>query len=176
LQKLIASGEEKMTALKEEHAQEIHALNQKHKQEMLECNTEMNAILEQNREMKAISNNTAATSQDQQQQQHHRSSSSSCIIASIIASPEATSQEQQHHQSSSSSSITASPDQILINSCHANIKYCRENIPTATTLQNGNSSYMESTAVLLLIKAILERNRDTNALAINVEYAQVMQH
>jgi len=165
-----------MTALKEEHAQEIHALNQKHKQEMLECNTEMNAILEQNREMKAISNNTAATSQDQQQQQHHRSSSSSCIIASIIASPEATSQEQQHHQSSSSSSITASPDQILINSCHANIKYCRENIPTATTLQNGNSSYMESTAVLLLIKAILERNRDSNALAINVEYAQVMQH
>jgi hypothetical protein len=173
LQKLIASGEEKMTALKEEHAQEIHALNQKHKQEMLECNTEMNAILEQNREMKAISNNTAATSQDQQQQQqHHRSSSSSCIIAS----PEATSQEQQHHQSSSSSSITASPDQILINSCHANIKDCRENIPTATTLQNGNSSYMESTAVLLLIKAILESNRDTNALAINVEYAQVMQH
>jgi hypothetical protein len=43
-----------MTALKEEHALEIHALNQKHKQEMLECNTEMNAILEQNREMKAM--------------------------------------------------------------------------------------------------------------------------
>ena len=88
-----------------------------------------------------ISNNTAASSQDQQQQQHHQSSSSSCITAS----PEATSQEQQHHRSSSSS-IIASPDQILINSCHANIQDCRENIPTATTLQNGNSSYMETTA------------------------------
>jgi len=66
-----------------------------------------------------ISNNTTTTSQDQQQQQHHRSSSSSCIIAS----PEATSQERHHHQSSSSNNITASP-----------------------TLQNGNSSYMESTA------------------------------
>ncbi|KAL9391095.1 hypothetical protein Peur_015015 [Populus x canadensis] len=75
---------------------------------------------QEQQQQEGISNNTAATSQDQQQQQHHRSSSSS--------------------------SITASPDQILINSCHANIKDCKENIPTATTLQNGNSSYMESTA------------------------------
>ncbi|KAG6738111.1 hypothetical protein POTOM_059670 [Populus tomentosa] len=53
-EKLIASGEEKMTALKDEHAQEIHAINQKHEQEMLERNTQINAILEQNREMKAM--------------------------------------------------------------------------------------------------------------------------
>jgi len=89
-----------------------------------------------------ISNNNASSSQDQQQQQHHQSSSSSCMTAS----PEATSQEQQHHRSSRSSSIIASPDQILINSCHANIQDYRENIPMATTLQNGNSSYMETTA------------------------------
>lgn len=42
-EKLTASGEEKMTALKEEHAQE-----------KLELNTHMNAILEQNTEMKAM--------------------------------------------------------------------------------------------------------------------------
>jgi hypothetical protein len=72
----------------------------------------------------------AATSEEQQQQQQLK-------IATAAAS-----QEQQHHRSS----ITASPDQILINSCHANIQDCMENTSTATTLQNSNPPYMETIA------------------------------
>ncbi|KAJ6855925.1 hypothetical protein NC651_040522 [Populus alba x Populus x berolinensis] len=77
-EKLTASGEEKMTALKEEHAQEKLELNThmneileqntemkamlerknvecaQYAQEKLELNTRMNAILEQHREMKAM--------------------------------------------------------------------------------------------------------------------------
>ena len=75
----------------------------------------------------------AATSEEQQQQQQLK-------IATAVTSQEQ--QQQQHHRSS----ITASPDQILINSCHANIQDCMENTPTATTLQNGNPPYMETIA------------------------------
>ncbi|KAJ7002568.1 uncharacterized protein [Populus alba] len=44
LQKLVASGGEKMSALKEEHAQEIHALKAKHAQELLERDRKFNAL------------------------------------------------------------------------------------------------------------------------------------
>lgn len=47
LEELTASGEEKMSALKEEHAQEIHALKAKHAQELLERDRELNALKEE---------------------------------------------------------------------------------------------------------------------------------
>ncbi|KAJ6859602.1 hypothetical protein NC652_041781 [Populus alba x Populus x berolinensis] len=47
LEELTASGEEKMSALKEEHAQEIHALKAKHAQELLERDRKFNALKEE---------------------------------------------------------------------------------------------------------------------------------
>ena len=63
-----------------------------------------------------------------------------CSIINQNSAP-ATPQEQQQ--------LTASLYHILINSCHADIQDCRENTPTATTLQNGNPRNTPPMATIL---------------------------
>jgi len=77
--------------------------------------------------------------------QIHKSKLCSCNITGAAAAAAAATEDSNSSNITgatashvSSSSSTASPDQILINPCHANIQDCRENTPTATTLQNGN--------------------------------------